>query len=333
MTEKNMTEQQQRVNTLIERVERHQAILKLSDARFVSRYQEFLRSTDTWRRRLCGRKWDEIGRNIAKHEENLNRLVAILDGGHEIGDFYETMPIAQHAQAMYDMLQGQTTDRRVVFLIGPTGIGKSWVMKWLARQNEKDAAYIYANECWDESMPQIARALAQVVGAPINPTSGRDTFANVTRVLRAMPVTLLIDDYQKAGVLGLKLIKSLVDDTRCKFVLSVYPTSWNRLIHANTDAYSEAQQILGRTIKPVAMCWREGLRHQDIAAYMTASGIKGDCGTIAQHIQQVVQKNGNLRILADAVSLAKMNADEADMTADAGMVEECVRTLCPREHK
>ena len=129
-----MTEQQERVNKLIERIERHQRTLKISDQRFVARYQEFLRSTDTWRRRLCGRRWDEIGRNLEKHEHALNRLVAILDGGQEIGDYYEQMPIAIHAQNMYDMLQGQTNDRRVVFLIGPTGIGKTWVMKWLARQ-------------------------------------------------------------------------------------------------------------------------------------------------------------------------------------------------------
>ena len=326
-----MTEQQQRVNKLIERIERHQQTLRLSDARFVARYQEMLRSTDTWRRRLCGRKWDEIGRSIDKHEQNLNRLVAILDGGQEIGDYFDEMPIAKHAQVMFDALQGSTTDRRVVFLIGPTGVGKSWCMKHLARENEREAAYVYANECWDESMPQIARALAPVVGAHVNQTSGRDTFANVTKILRAMPITLLIDDVQKAGVLGLKLIKSLVDDTRCKFILGVYPTSWNRLIHASTDAYAEAQQLIGRTIKPVALNWKDGLRHQDIAAYIRLSGIKGDCATVAQSIQQTVQRNGNLRLLADAVSLARMNADETDQDADAELVEAAVRTLCPKE--
>ena len=326
-----MTDQQQRVNKLIERVERHQQSLKLSDARFVARYQEFLRSTDTWRRRLCGRRWDEIGRSMEKHEQNLNRLVALLDGGHEIGDYFESLPISQHAQNMYDMLQGQTSDRRVAVLIGPTGVGKSWAMKWLAKENEREAVYIYANECWDESMPQIARALAHVTGASVNKTSGRDTFSHVTSILRAVPVTLLIDDVQKAGVLGLKLIKSLVDDTRCRFILGVYPTSWNRLIHANTDAYAEAQQLLGRTIKPVAMYWKDGLRHQDISAYMKAAGVRGDCATVSQNITPLVRNNGNLRILADAVSLAKINAEEKDETADAELVEAAIRALCPKE--
>ena len=118
----NMTDQQQRVNKLIERIERHQGTLKLSDKRFVARYQEYIGSTKTWRERLILRAWDELGRNLDKWEQNLNKLTAILDGGQEIGDYYEELPIAQYAQTMYDMLQGQSNDRRVVFLIGPTGL-------------------------------------------------------------------------------------------------------------------------------------------------------------------------------------------------------------------
>lgn len=329
----NMTDQQERVNKMISRIERHQTTLKLSDKRFVARYQEYLGSTKTWRERLIPRAWDELGKSLEKWEKNLNKLVALLDGGQEIGDFYDDMPIAQYAQNAYDMLQGQNNDRRVVFLIGPTGMGKSWSMKRLASQNPTDSAYIYTNECWDESMPQIARGLAQVVGATINKSSGRDTFAHVTQILRAMPITLMIDDVQKAGVLGLKLIKSLVDDTRVKFILGVYPQSWNKLIHGSTDAYAEAQQIIGRTIKPVNMNWKDGLRHQDITAYMKAAGVSGDCVSIAQRITQLVQRNGNMRILSDAVSLASMNADEQGIAFDAGLVEAAVRDLCPKESR
>jgi hypothetical protein len=328
-----MTDQQQRVNKLIERIEKHQQTIRLSDARFVARYQEMLRSTDTWRRRLCGRRWDEIGRSLDKHEQNLNRLVALLDGGQEIGEYFDEMPIAKHAQVMYDFLQGATTDRRVVFLIGPTGVGKSWAMKHLARQNEREAAYLYATECWDESMPQIARGLAERIGASIDRTSGRNTFGNVTKLLRAVPCTILLDDVQKAGVLGLKLIKSLVDDTKCRFILGVYPTSWNRLIHGSTDAYAEAQQILGRTIKPIAMDWREGLRGADISAYMKAAGVTGDVAAVAKDITADVRANGNLRLVADAVSLAQMNADEQGGDLTANLVAAAVREFCPRKEQ
>lgn len=328
-----MNEQQQRVNKLIERIEQHQKTLALPDVRFVARYQEYLRSTKSWRERLIGRQWEEIGRALPKWEAKLNQLVALLDGGQEIGDYYEDLPIARYAQTMYDMLQGQRTDRRVVFLIGPTGVGKSWVMKWLASSNSREACYVYANEGWDESMPQIARGLAERIGASIDRTSGRNTFSNVTRLLRAVPCTILMDDVQKAGVLGLKLIKSLVDDTKCKFILGVYPTSWNRLIHGSTDAYAEAQQILGRTIKPIALDWREGLRSADIAAYMKAAGVSGEIAAVSKDIAADVRANGNLRVLADAVGLAQMNADEQNIELTAKLVEAAIRELCPRKEQ
>ena len=328
-----MNEQQARVNRLIERIEQHQKTLGLPDVRFVARYQEYLRSTKSWRERLVPRNWDEIGRAIGKWEKSLNQMVALIDGGSELGEYFEALPIAKYGEAAFDMLQGQSTDRRVVFLIGPTGVGKSWVMKWIQRQNPREAAYVYANEGWDESMPQIARGLAEKVGASICHTSGRNTFGNVTKLLKASPCTLLVDDVQKAGVLGLKLIKSLVDDTRCKFILGVYPTSWNRLIHGSTDAYAEAQQILGRTIKPIAMEWREGLRAADVSAYMTAAGVTGDIAAVSKEILADVRANGNLRLLADAVSLATMNADEQNAECTAKLVEAAIRTFCPRKNQ
>jgi energy-coupling factor transporter ATP-binding protein EcfA2 len=328
-----MTEQQARVNKLIERVERHQKTLKLSDQRFVARYQEYLRSTDTWRRRLCERKWDEIGRNLDKHEQNLNRLVALLDGGQELGDYYESLPIAKYGQMAYDMLQGQNTDRRVVFVIGPTGVGKSWLLKSLARTNPTEAAYVYTNECWHESMTQISKGLATAIDAGVDANSCRTTFANVTQRLRAQPITLMIDDVQKAGVLGLKLIKSLVDDTRAKFILGVYPQAWNKLLHGSSDAMSEAQQILGRTIKPVMQEWKNGLRNQDVAAYMQAAKVGGDVKAIAQRIAPVIQANGNLRLLSDAVGLAASNAEEQDVDLDAALVEAAVWALCPKAER
>ena len=328
-----MNEQQQRVNALITRIETHQKTLGLPDVRFVARYQEYLRSTKSWRERLVARSWDEIGRALAKWEGKLNQLVALIDGGQQIGEYYEQLPISLYSQTMYDMLQGQRTDRRVVFLIGPTGVGKSWVMKQLANANSREAVYVYANEGWDESMPQIARGLAERIGCSIDRASGRNTFATVTKQLRGVPTTILLDDVQKAGVLGLKLIKSLVDDTKCKFILGVYPTSWNRLIHGSTDAYSEAQQILGRTIKPIAMDWRDGLRGTDISAYLKASGITGDVAAVAKDITADARANGNLRLIADAVSLAQMNADEQGVDCTAKLVEAAVREFCPRKEQ
>jgi len=328
MTEK-MTDQQQRVNKLIERVEAHQKALALNDTRFVMRYRKRLRSPDSWRRGLCARDWDRIGRTLDKWEAELNQLVALLDGGQQINEYYEQLPIAQYGQNVFDLLQGQTTDRRVAFLIAPTGVGKSYVMKWLALKNPGEVSYVYANECWAESMGKIAKGMAEQVGAVIDKTSGKTTFENVTESLAQHPITMCLDDWQKTGVLGMKLIKSLVDATRARFILGVYPSSFATLISSSSAAWSEAQQIIGRAVKPIHREWMKGVTKADVVAYLSAAGVKGDLDVGAGRMHKDVQDNGNLRVLADAVTDAKLSADEDDYTLDTALVEKALTALCP----
>ena len=326
-----MTEQQQRMDKLIARLEEHQKAIGLgdNDTRFVTRYQKFLGSLDSWQRGLKARDWARLGKSITRWETNLTRRVGIINGGQEIAVFYETVPIWKHTVAMYDVLQGQTTDRRVVFLIGPTGIAKSWSMKWLAIKNPSKCAYLYADEGWNESMNQICTSVATVIGASIDKTSPKKTFANITELLAGSPTTVLLDDFQKAGVLGLKLVKNWVDATPSRFVLGVYPSSWNKLVAGSTDAMSEAQQVLGRTIRPIEERWLKGLGQEDIVAYLKASAVKGDLTLAAGNMKKAVQVNGNYRVLADAVSDAATNAEEKDEELTAALVEACMLKRCP----
>lgn len=328
-----MTEQQTRVNKLIERIERHQAALKLPDVRFVARYQRFLGSAKTWRDRLCGRAWADLGASLEKWEKKLSAFVAEIDGTSDITEFFDTLPIARYAQAVYDMLQGQRSDRRVAWLIGPTGVGKSWAMLRLARENPTSAAYLHINRGAKESMMVIARMLARAVGAT-EESGAAATYMNVVEALKANPLTLIVDDVHEGGILMLKLLKHLVDDTRAKMILGTYPTAWRMLVNGSTDAHSEAQQLIGRSLKPVERRWEAGLAEDDVTAFLKLTlGGNGECRVLAEKITPTLRRSGNLRALADAIDLARGNADDdgADLTAD--LVEAAVREVCPAEKR
>jgi hypothetical protein len=328
-----MTQQQERVNKLIERIERHQQAMKLSDVRFVARYQRFLSSDKTWRHRLCARAWDEFGQRLDKWESKLNAMVAELDGGADISAFFGTLPIARYGQAVYDMLQGQQNDRRVAWLIGPTGVGKSWTMLHVAQEGKAAAAYLHINRGMRESLMALSSALATRVGATITGSASR-TFQNVVDCLRENPITLCIDDVHEGGVVMLKLIKHLVDDTRSRFILGTYPTAWRMLLNGSTDANVEAQQLIGRSIKPVRRTWEGGLTEADIAAYLgNVIGDVGECRILAGRIRDTICRNGNLRLLADAVDTARMNADEDGVDITAELVELAVADMCPTPEK
>ena len=328
-----MTEQQDRVNQMIERIERHQKALKLSDVRFVARYQRFLGSPKTWCDRLCARAWDAFGSSLGKWEQKLAAFVAELDGTSDLTEFFEALPIAMYGQALYDKLQGQKSDRRVGWLIAPTGVGKSWTMLRLARQNPTDSAYLHINRGAKESLMVLARQMARATGA-METSGGASTYMNVVEQLKGNPLTLLIDDVHEGGILMLKLLKHLIDDTRCKLILGTYPTAWKMLLNGSTDAHSEAQQLIGRSIKPVERRWEKGVTREDVTAYLkVAIGGNGECGVLSEKIAPTLRKHGNLRALADAIELARMNVDDVGEEMDTDWIEEAVASVCPADTK
>lgn len=328
-----MSEQQERIDTLVDRIEKHQKALKLSDAQFVRRYQRYLGSSKTWRERLCGRNWKEFGQRLDKWEKKLTGFAAELDGGSPAGgqDFFDDLPIAAYAKACYDVLQGTRTDRRCAWIIGNFGAGKTWSLRRLVQENPRHAVYVSANETWKDSRMQIARGLACALGCPEG-ASAAATFRNVMEHLKANPLTICVDEMHEGGVLLMKLIKSLINETGAKFLLGIYPTAWNRLANGSTDATAEAQQLLGRSLKPIDQRWARGLTQKDVEKFLcAATGLDGECRHLAERILPEVRRHGNLRILADSVELARMNADENGEDMDVELVEAAVRELLPQE--
>jgi hypothetical protein len=117
-------------------------------------------------------------------------------------------------------------------------------------------------------------------------------------------------------------------------MLGLYPTAWGRLINGSTDAMAEAQQLLGRTLKPIRTDWIGGTTTGDIEKYLrAAAGLDGDAKQCAAAILADARRMGNLRLVADAVELARDNAEENDETVDAELVIEAVRALAPREQE
>ena len=328
-----MNEQKERINKLIERLEKHQAAIKLNDVQFVARYRRHLGSTKTWRDRLCARAWAELGGALDKWERKLTLFCAELDGGTAIAEFYKDLPIVQYGFAAYQLLQGQQNDRRCVFIIGPTGVGKSYLLRALSTANYTRSAYLRAHRGWNESMMRIAVGFQRAVGSP-EAAGGAATFDKVIDQLKSNPITLLIEDAHEGGVLMLKLIKTIIDETGSRVMVGTYPTAWNRLINSGTDAVSEARQLIGRTIKPIKTTWIKGVTVEDVMAFIAASvGKIAEARSLAERLTPSLQKYGNFRLLADGIELARDNADEQDIALDADLIEEAVLELCPKNNE
>ena len=188
-----MTDQQKRVNALIERIEKHQAALRLKDYPFSARYQRFLGSGKTWTDRLRARNWTDLGARLDKWEKKLNEFVAEIETGSSVEDFIETLPIVRYVADCYQLLAGQRNDRRCVLIIGPTGVGKSVALQRLHAQYPQQTIYMRFWPGMNGSLPLIARTFARALGCT-EEASGAKTFDNVLTALRGSPVTVIVEE-------------------------------------------------------------------------------------------------------------------------------------------
>lgn len=329
-----MDDQQTKLNRYIERLELYQTSNGLSDVKFVARFQRFLGSTKTWRQRLCARNWPELagadGSGVEQWTARLGALVAELDGGTDMQAYLDTLPIAQYAQLMFERLQGQSSDRRCCMLVGNYGVGKSWAMKRIRRNNLSETVYLEADVSWKRSWSPIANAMADAIGSSRG-VSSADTFSRVIDYLRVSPMTLLIDEGHEGGVFILKMLKTIINETRSRVMIATYPTGWNKLTKSSTDAYQEARQLLGRTIKPIETRWARGVTDEDVSAFIAgyAPLIKpAEAQGISRRISARIRDNGNLRILADAMDNSVLLAEHDNLPLSAMHVEKAVMQLC-----
>lgn len=332
-------DQQARLDALIARIETHQDNLRLSDKQFASRYSRHLGSAKSWRHRLVARDWAALGTRLDKWEAQLTKFVTELDGGAGAISIVE-IPILRHTRALYEQLQGQGSDRRFAVILGKTGTGKSQSLRTVhrectvAQKTKPDvrgqAVYLEADETWKENKTRCIEGIALALGiAPLRTASA--TFHSILEHLKANPLTLLIDEFHEGGVLLMKLCKTIINKTRAKILAASYPTGWNRLTNGSTDAYNEAQQLLGRTLKPIVRVWDRGCTVDDLTIYLDrAAGLNGQARYVADRIHGAISSAGNLRDLADALELAEANAAELNIEVDADLIEQAVAAIASK---
>jgi hypothetical protein len=327
----SMNDQNAKINGLIDRIEAHQKSLKATDAEFVGKYPQFLGSAKTWRDRLCKRQFADFGKNLPRWERKLENFVAEIDGRSFVEVYFEQMPFSQRMDGMMATLVAQRTDRRCGVCLSPTGVGKSVWARHTLQGDPRGVAYIRVNESWRDSRMQIAAGMAKGLRCPANEQpSAASSLNQVIEALRNNPLTVILDEAHEGGILLMKLVKTLIDETSARFVLLAFPTTWRRMMSASDDARAEATQLFGRTLKPVFDDYSEGLRQNDVAMYLRLStGLGDEVDQLAKDILPLVRANGNLRLLADAVEGAQRQADVTEEPVDSDLIRAHVTALCP----
>jgi len=316
---------QAELDRLIGRAEQHRVALGLTHSQFASRYAQFVGSHKSWEFRLLNRKWDELKPNTWLPK--LRKFSLALDGATQDREIFTNLPIVAHAEYLYQALQTRGNDRRCAMLIGIHGTGKTVALRHVARADKRAApVFLNCNETWKDSRMRIATALALGVNASLS-HSASQTFQNALEVLKGTPVTILIDEAHEGGVLLMKLVKTIINETQSRVMLSIYPTAWTRLLNGANDAYAEAQQLLRRTLRPVKSDWNCGINLKDLAVWSKAVEMPG-MKVAAEPLLGRIRKHGNYSLLDDALERARLVADERDDDVTPALVCDQINELC-----
>jgi hypothetical protein len=322
-------EQKAELDRLISRAETYRAATGLTNSQFALRFAQFIGSHKSWEFRLLPRKWDEL-----KPETwlpKMRRFIAQLDGSAQDMDIFASLPIVKHAEYLYERLQSRANDRRCAMLIGTQGTGKTLALRHLQRANKFAPVFLSANETWKDSRMRIALSLARAVQATVAPSAAQ-TFQNAVDALKGNPATILVDEAHEGGVLLMKLVKTIINETNARVILSIYPTAWARLTNGASDAYAEAQQLLRRTLRPVRNDWLGGINAKDLEVWARAVELPG-LRARADELLPRLRRHGNYSLLADALERTQLIADETDAALTADLFCEQVNELCGQAAK
>jgi hypothetical protein len=248
----------------------------------------------------------------------LRDLLAEVESPHG-GEAILPLPILAEAITLHERLLGSRGDIRVGWLLGTTGVGKTVSLRHIAKTQSAHAALVSVTPLWRDTRTVIVRGLAGAVGvAPGAADSTAMIWDALVARLCARPTTLLVDEMHEGGVLLVKIIKALIEQTPARFLLTTWPSGFARLA-SGAEGLGETRQLVGRSLRPICHHWTRGLRLDDTDAFLAhaAPGLAGDeRRALAREWAPDLARWG-LRLLTQAVDAAAAAVAE-DAAPDAG---------------
>jgi len=304
----------QTAREIVARLKEIQATEKLSDRALVDAYPDLV-STRTWGR---WRNDDWSHSHPERTLQRLRRIAALLDGGSPVEEFYP-LPFYQEFARRVAMLERTINDRRILVCLAPNGTGKTTAARRQVELKRATRKYCRLRPAWRNKELHIATGMLAALGADAEQPNAAQAEKKLVEALSSVPVTLFLDQAHEGGPALMHLLRMLVDETPSRFVYLGYDTAFRRVQLATTDAMIEARAFLGRCLKPIFDDYRHGTRPEDVAAYLQAAAGLGrnPAASLAGRITPILQRTTNLRLLDDALAVARAQADEDDPDPEA----------------
>lgn len=232
--------------------------------------------------------------------------------------------VATMKRVFFDIMSTET-NRRVVVLLGDTGLAKTTSCKIIFEKYGQRIRWTEANEAWGDSPMAYTSALLESCGVKEKPFSLTDRLAKVIDLFNERRACTIIDEAHHMGPRTLNLTKTLINKTPGEFVLSAMPTLWARL---QRKAYEETRQLTGNRLAEVVRI--DGIRESDVRKMITRRPLvlsSEDLPLVTKHILDIAPKAGNLAFVAKVIAAAYDVSGEELITRESmfGIISEELR--------
>ncbi|SRR5581483_3701045 len=230
---------------LAQKIKDYQEAKKLTFALLLKKFRG-IGSDKTFNRILAG---DLSELDLEKQLNNYRAVWALIESlGDEEADeeeFYDDLfPVIQLKRAFFETTR-ENGNGRVIFLLGPTGSGKSCARKLLIEKYGERLLWIEASEAWGGSPMAFLGAILVALGKKDVPYGQVDRLNLVIQLLKASRRCLVIEEAHHLGPRNLNVQVTLVNQTPGEFVNLAIDTLWKKLESA---AYEECRQLTGNRL-------------------------------------------------------------------------------------
>lgn len=236
-----LSEQQSRIQGIAKEIAEYQAQRGLSDAAICKMFAG-LGSTKTFKRILEG-NFEQLDPD--RQEHNYTSVAALIaadraSGRIEEPDYEDMRHVVAASLAVGDAIRAKDNGRLVI-LEGGIGAGKTTVMRCVQAKWPNTVTCLEADVTWTPSLhvtlTEILRGLLPIETAQ---RSSGDALRKVLEILAQRRRVVWIDEGHHLGLLGLHVVKTLINRSPTVIVIAAIPTLLRRL---EQSQFEEARQL------------------------------------------------------------------------------------------
>ena len=293
---------------LAAKIREYQLANQLSDSALLRKFAG-LGSTKTFKKIL-----DDDLRELDL-ENQLNNFRAVWAFIESLGDdngveeelYDDLWPVIQLRRVFFDTRK-EMGNARVVFVLGPTGSGKSSARKILMDKYGAALLCVEASEDWNGKPNPFLGAILKALGKKDLPAIACDRREKVEELLKESRRCLMIEEAHHLGPKNLNVIKRLVNNTPGEFVLLGNDTLMKRLELA---AYEDATQLTGNRLAERINLGRD-VRERDVKIILERRITWANAADLKQAVRVCCEKAsgyGRLAFVRDVCIRAARKAD------------------------